>query len=105
VELLNEPRAPGVSLKNATKYYKAAYDAIRKHSSTAYVVMCNRLGEADPKELFPLASGFTKPVIDFHYYEFDNMTIQQNLEFVQTNRTAQLTTVTKSNGPGILVGM
>ena len=27
-----------------TKYYRAGYEAVRKHSKTAYVIMSNRLG-------------------------------------------------------------
>lgn len=109
VELLNEPLSPGVSLENVAKYYKAGYDAVRKHSSVAYVVMSNRLGPADPRELFPLASGLTKPVIDVHYYNlfsdvFNDMSVQDNIEFIRTNRSVQLNHVTTSNGPLTFVG-
>lgn len=110
VELINEPLSPGVSLDIMTKYYRAGYNAVRKHSSTAYVIMSNRLGPADPKELFPLASGFTRSVIDVHYYNlysdsFKRMSVQQNIDFVNTNRSAQLSQVTTSNGPLTFVGM
>ncbi|KAG5517293.1 hypothetical protein RHGRI_037895 [Rhododendron griersonianum] len=92
-----------------TKYYRAGYNAVRKHSSTAYVIMSNRLGPADPKELFPLASGFTRSVIDVHYYNlysdsFKRMSVQQNIDFVNTNQSAQLSQVTTSNGPLTFVG-
>ncbi|KAI5654702.1 hypothetical protein M9H77_31889 [Catharanthus roseus] len=110
VELLNEPLSPGVSLENVTKYYKAGYDAVRKHSSTAYVIMSNRLGNIDSRELFPLANAFTKPVIDVHYYNlfsdvFNSMTtVEHNIQFIQTNRSQQLNRLTSSNAPLILVG-
>ncbi|CAK9174264.1 unnamed protein product [Ilex paraguariensis] len=109
VELINEPLSPGVSLENLIKYYKGGYDAVRRHSSTAFVVMSNRLGPADPRELFSLASGLSGSVIDVHYYNlfsdvFDNMTVQQNIEFIDTNRSAQLSFVTTSNGPLTFVG-
>lgn len=109
VELINEPLSPGVSLDTVNKYYKAGYDAVRKHSSTAYVIMSNRLGQADPKELFPLASGRTKVVIDVHYYNlfstvFDNTTVQDNINFVLTNRSSQLNAMSTSNGPQTFVG-
>ncbi|KAL3592346.1 hypothetical protein D5086_010986 [Populus alba] len=109
VELMNEPRAPGASLDSMTKYYKAGYDAVRKHSSTAYVVMSNRLSSDDPRELFPLASGLTGSVIDVHYYnlfsdEFNSMSVQQNIDFINTNRSSQLNHVTTSNGPLTFVG-
>ncbi|KAF6149181.1 hypothetical protein GIB67_026037 [Kingdonia uniflora] len=109
VELINEPTAPGVSLESLTKYYKAGYAAVRRHSSKAYVVLSNRLNIEDPRELFPLANGLQGSVIDVHYYnlfnsEFDNMTVQKNIDFVNTNRTVQLNYVTVSNGPLIFVG-
>ncbi|THG01743.1 hypothetical protein TEA_025008 [Camellia sinensis var. sinensis] len=109
VELINEPLAPGASLDSIIKYYKAGYEIVRKYSKTAYVVMSNRLGQADPKELFPLASGLERTVIDVHYYNlfsnvFNNMTVQQNINFINTNRTADLNLVTTSNGPLTFVG-
>jgi hypothetical protein len=109
VELMNEPRAPGASLDSMTKYYKGGYDAVRKHSSTAYVVMSNRLSSDDPREFFPLASGLTGSVIDVHYYnlfsdEFNSMSVQQNIDFINTNRSGQLNYVTTSNGPLTFVG-
>ena len=110
MELINEPLSPGASLESVTKYYREGYNAVRKHSSTAYVIMSNRLGPHDPKELFPLASGLKGSVIDIHYYNlfqpevFDDMTVQQNIDFVYTNRSAQLNEVTTSNGPLTFVG-
>ncbi|KAJ4701294.1 Glucan 1,3-beta-glucosidase like [Melia azedarach] len=91
VELINEPFSPGVSLESLTKYYKAGYDAVRKHSSTAFVVMSNRLGPMDPRELFPLANGLNRIVIDVHYYNLftdtvNGMTVQQNIDFSQRNQ-------------------
>lgn len=109
VELINEPLAPKATLDSLTKYYAAGYEAVRKHSSTAYVIMSNRLGEVDPKELFPLASGLQGSVIDVHYYNlfssiFDNLSVQQNIDFVHTNRSAQLNQLTTANGPLTFVG-
>lgn len=110
VELINEPLSPGVTLEMVTKYYRAGYEAVRKHSLTAYVVMSNRLGShTDSRELFPLTSGLNGAVIDVHYYNlfvdtFDKMTVQQNIDFVYTNRSAQLGHVTTSNGPLTFVG-
>ncbi|KAL6296944.1 hypothetical protein ACE6H2_005086 [Prunus campanulata] len=109
VELINEPLSPGASLQNVTKFYKAGYAAVRKHSSTAYVVFSNRLGPIEPKELFPLANGLKGSVIDLHYYNlfvsaFDNLTVQQNIDFIHTNRSQELNYVTTSNGPLTFVG-
>ncbi|KAG6650139.1 probable glucan 1,3-beta-glucosidase A [Carya illinoinensis] len=103
VELINEPLAPGASLEMVNKYYKAGYDAVRKHSSTAYVVMSNRLGQIDARELFPLASGLMGSVIDVHYYYLFS-TVQQNIDYVYINRTQELTYVTTSNGPLTFIG-
>lgn len=93
-----------------TMFYKAGYAAVRKHSSTAYVVFSNRLGPMEPTELFSVASGLMRVVIDVHYYNlfvsaFDNLTVQQNIDFIHTNRTQDLNTVTTSNGPLTFVGM
>nr|POE92819.1 glucan 1,3-beta-glucosidase [Quercus suber] len=107
-ELINEPVAPGVSLDSLNKYYKAGYEAVRKHSN-AYVVLSNRLGLADLRKFFSLASGFMRSVTDVHYYnlfssEFDRMTVQKNIDFVHRNRTSRLNYITTSNGPRIFIG-
>ncbi|XP_043693518.1 probable glucan 1,3-beta-glucosidase A [Telopea speciosissima] len=109
VELINEPLAPGATLESLNKYYKAGYNAVRNHSSEAYVVLSNRIGSSDAKEFFPLASGLNGSVIDVHYYNlysdmFSNMTVQQNIDFIHTNRSAQLNNITTSNGPLTFVG-
>ncbi|KAI9399440.1 hypothetical protein POPTR_002G093000v4 [Populus trichocarpa] len=106
VELMNERRAPGASLDSATKYYKAGDDAVRKHSPAAYVVMSNRLSSDGPRELFPRAGGLTGSVIDVHYYNlfsdvFNGMRVQQNIDFIHTNRSAQLNYVTTAGLPKI----
>ncbi|MBA0745998.1 hypothetical protein Gogos_008550, partial [Gossypium gossypioides] len=109
VELINEPLSPGATLSSVIEYYKAGYAAVRRHTSTAFVVMSNRLGPMKPRELFPMASGFKRSVIDVHYYNlfedmFNNMTLQQNIDFVYNNRSSQLNYVTTSNGPLTFVG-
>ncbi|KAH6786714.1 hypothetical protein C2S52_006266 [Perilla frutescens var. hirtella] len=109
VELINEPLSPGVSLDTLTKYYRGGLEAVRRHSTTAYIVLSNRLGPHEPRELFSLANGFTKVAIDVHYYNlfssiFDNLTVQQNIDYVYNNRTEQLSEITTSNGPLVFVG-
>lgn len=109
MELINEPHAPDVTLETLENYYQQGYNAVRKHSSTAYVILSNRLGPMDPKELFPLASGMQLAVIDVHYYNlfsniFDNMNVQQNIDFINNNRSSDLGYVTTSNGPLTFVG-
>ncbi|XP_027939305.1 probable glucan 1,3-beta-glucosidase A [Vigna unguiculata] len=111
VELLNEPLSPGVTIEMLNKYYKAGYEAVRRHSCTAYVILSSRLGPSDSKELFPLANDMMRSVIDVHYYNifddvFENMNAQQNIDFIYTNRSSQLNNITISNGnvPLIFVG-
>lgn len=109
MELINEPLSPGATLSSVVKYYKAGYAAVRRHTSKAFVVMSNRLGPMEPRELFPMASGIKGCVIDVHYYNlfedmFNNMTVQQNIDFVYKNRSLQLNYVTTSNGPLTFVG-
>ncbi|KAK9050569.1 hypothetical protein SSX86_030462 [Deinandra increscens subsp. villosa] len=108
VELINEPHASGVSLSVLTKYYEAGYKAVRKHAPDAFVVLSNRLS-GDSKELFPVATGLTNVVIDVHYYNlfsniFNDMTVEQNIDFVRTNRSNELQAITTSNGPLTFVG-
>ncbi|KAA8522501.1 hypothetical protein F0562_013138 [Nyssa sinensis] len=52
IELMNEPDASGVTFDNLRKYYKAGCDAVRKQTSSAYVILSNRLGKASNTE-FP----------------------------------------------------
>lgn len=109
VELINEPLAAGVPLSALNKYYAAGYRAVRNRSPTVFVVMSNRIGSNDPKELFPLAGSLPGTAIDVHYYNlfadrFSNMTVQQNINYVTTNRSAELSNLTASNGPLTFVG-
>lgn len=109
MELINEPLSPGVSFETVTEYYKAGYAAVRKHSSTAYVVMSNRLGPSDVTELLPLAGGLERAVIDVHYYNlyddiFQSMTAQQNIDYVYNQRKGEVSAVTTANGPLSFVG-
>lgn len=118
-ELLNEPRAitdpsdanfPGVPLDTLTAYYKSGYDTVRNHSSSAYVIMCNRIGPAYDQELFDMNNGLTNTVVDVHYYNlyddstFGSMSAQQNIDFVNNNRAQALQSLTSANGPLIYVG-
>ncbi|KAK1278446.1 hypothetical protein QJS04_geneDACA014441 [Acorus gramineus] len=109
VELINEPLAPGVKLDSLIKFYGDGYNAVRRHTQSAYVIMSNRLGPADPKELFPLASNLRRTVIDVHYYnlytsEFNNMDVQQNIDYIYNTRATQLGYITTSDSPLTFVG-
>ncbi|KAG1334546.1 putative glucan 1,3-beta-glucosidase A [Cocos nucifera] len=108
IELINEPRAPGVTLDSLEKYYQAGYHTVRKYTSGAYVIMSNRLS-ADSTELLQFASGFQGSVIDTHYYnlfsnQFNGWTVQHNIDFINNDRSNDLATITRSNGPLIFVG-
>ncbi|XP_040369674.1 probable glucan 1,3-beta-glucosidase A isoform X2 [Rosa chinensis] len=109
IELINEPWAPLVTLDTLKNYYKAGYDAIRKYTSSAYVILSNRLGPADRKELLSFAQGLSKAVIDVHYYSlysdmFNGFSVQQNIDFIYNQRGSDLAAVTTSDGPLTFVG-
>ena len=106
---MNEPLAPGVTLDNLKHYYKAGYDTVRKYTPSAYVILSNRLGNADPKELLSFAGNLSNVVIDVHYYnlysdEFSNMNVTQNIDYIYNQRASALKDVTTSNGPLSFVG-
>lgn len=109
IELLNEPLAPGVHLDSLMKYYRAGYDAVRTYTTSAYVILSNRLGEANSTELLPFATDLSNSVIDVHYYNrysdyFKNMNGKQNVDFIYKKRSKQLQELTHEGGPLIFVG-
>ncbi|XP_026664286.1 probable glucan 1,3-beta-glucosidase A isoform X2 [Phoenix dactylifera] len=60
-------------------------------------------------ELLGFASGFQGSVIDAHYYnlfsnQFNGLTVQQNIDYINNNRANDLATITRSNGPLTFVG-
>ncbi|CAI8583788.1 unnamed protein product [Vicia faba] len=96
---MNEPQ--GVNLESLKKYYKAAYDVVRKYNPNAYVIMSNPL-DADSKVLLSFVSGFNKVVLDVHYYNlysnrFNNMNVQQNIDFIRNERGSDLSGVSSTN--------
>ena len=73
------------------------------------MILSNRLGPADSKELLSFASGLKRVVIDVHYYNlfsdsFNNMNPQQNIEYIYNQRDSALATVTTTNGPLSFIG-
>jgi hypothetical protein len=105
---MNEPLAPGVSLDSLKRYYQQGYDTVRKHTTTAYVIMSNRLA-ADSTELVNFASQFGRAVLDVHYYtlfdsKFDSFTVQQNIDYVNNNIANDLSAMTRRDGPLTFVG-
>lgn len=111
IELLNEPLAPVVPVDTLQTYYERGYATVRKYSSSAYVIMCNRVGgPADSKELFDINNGLTNTVVDVHYYNlfddstFKSMSVQQNIDYINNTRAQMLQSLTSANGPLIYVG-
>ncbi|KAI4317238.1 hypothetical protein L6164_025127 [Bauhinia variegata] len=106
IELMNEPQ--GVNLDSLKNYYQQAYDAVRKHSTSAYVIMSNPL-DKDSKVLLSFAGGFDRVVIDVHYYNlfsdtFKNKNAQWNIDHIRNERASDLRGVTTANGPLSFVG-
>lgn len=91
------------------KYYKAGYEAVRTYTNSTYVILSNRLGEANSTELLHFASGLNQSVIDVHYYNrysdyFKSLNGQQNVDYIYQKRSKQLKEVTRKNGPLSFVG-
>lgn len=104
---MNEPTL-GPNLDSLKKYYQQGYDAVRKYSQTAYVIMSNPL-DHDSKELLSFYGGFNNVVVDVHYYnlyskQFENMNVQQNIDYIYNERASDLNGVTTNNGPLSFVG-
>ena len=109
IELLNEPSAATVPLDVLVSYYKQGYQIVRKYSSTAYVILCQRIGNADPLELIQANIGFQNIVVDLHFYNlfdnfFVNMSAVDNVEFIYKSRETQLQALNSANGPLVFIG-
>ncbi|KAL9274130.1 putative glucan 1,3-beta-glucosidase A [Drosera capensis] len=109
IELLNEPSAAAVPLDMLVSYYQQGYKIVRKHSPMAYVIVCQRIGNADPTELYQANIGFTNVVVDLHYYNlfdsfFSNMSPADNIQFIYKSREGQLQQLNGSNGPLVFIG-
>lgn len=109
IELLNEPLATTVPVDVLTSYYANGYQTVRKYSATTYVIMCQRIGNADPHELYHINDAFSNIVVDVHYYNlfddyFINKTAQDNIDFILKNREPQVEALNSTNGPPIFVG-
>eukprot|EP00258_Populus_trichocarpa_P045059 XP_024461078.1 probable glucan 1,3-beta-glucosidase A isoform X1 [Populus trichocarpa] len=109
IELLNEPSASLVPMEVLVPYYKQGYEIVRKYSSTAYVIICQRIGNADPIELYQMNISSHNLVVDLHFYNlfdsyFVNMSTMDNIDFVYKSRAAQLQALNSANGPLVFVG-
>lgn len=116
IELINrpQPRKPDqITLPTLQRYYRVGYEAVRRHTSDAYVICSNRLGLANvqvdhqDQELLEFARDF-----DVHYYSlyapmFKRTTsVQENVNFIYNQRASDLGKVTSpdGNGPVSFVG-
>ncbi|KAK6154189.1 hypothetical protein DH2020_013828 [Rehmannia glutinosa] len=108
-ELLNEPSAALVPLDILVSFYKQGYQVVRNYSSTAYVIFCQRIGNADPFELYQANLGTANTVIDLHYYNlfdpfFANMSSVDNIQYIYKSRQTQLQDLNGANGPLVFIG-
>ncbi|CAK8567275.1 unnamed protein product [Lathyrus sativus] len=109
IELLNEPSASTVSSDILISYYKQGYQIVRKYSSSAYVIVCQRIGNADPLELYQANIGSTNLVLDLHFYNlfdtfFVNMSARDNIQYIYKSRENMLLAFNDSNGPLVFIG-
>ncbi|XP_060186389.1 probable glucan 1,3-beta-glucosidase A isoform X2 [Lycium barbarum] len=109
IELLNEPSAADVPLDILVPFYKKGYQIVRKYSPTAYVIFCQRIGNADPFELYQANIDSLNTVVDLHYYNlfdryFDKLTSVDNVQFIYKSRQSQIQALNSANGPLVFVG-
>lgn len=109
IELLNEPSAAAVPLDVLVSYYMRGYQIVRNYSSKAYVIICQRIGNADPMELYQANIGDSNIVVDLHYYNlfdpyFDNMNAMENIQYIYESRVPQLQSLDSANGPLVYIG-
>lgn len=109
IELLNEPSAATVPLDILVSYYKQGYQIVRNYTSSAYVIFCQRIGSADPFELYQANIGPSNTVIDLHYYNlfdtfFVNMSSLDNIQYIYKSRQSQLQALNGANGPLVFIG-
>ena len=109
MELLNEPfntaAAPAVpDVQVLDEYYQKGYATVRKHSATAFVVMCQVIGASDD-EIVAMANLFPandNVCIDIHQYNsfddsFSQKSVQQNIDYVNNQRHSFLTRLNQAN--------
>ncbi|KAK9163893.1 hypothetical protein Syun_004795 [Stephania yunnanensis] len=109
IELLNEPSAADVPLDLLISFYSKGYQIVRNYSSSAYVIICQRIGKADPMELVQGNIGAANLVVDLHYYNlfdsfFFNLSSLDNIQFIYKSRQNQLESLNRANGPLIFIG-
>ncbi|KAF5199656.1 Glucan 1,3-beta-glucosidase [Thalictrum thalictroides] len=109
IELLNEPSYSQVPLNVLVSYYSKGYDIVRKYSSTAYVIISQRIGTPEPAELFHAKIGASNLVVDVHYYNlfdtsFQKMGVSDNIDYIYKSRKAELNTLNAASNALVFVG-
>ncbi|KAI3952433.1 hypothetical protein MKX01_005300 [Papaver californicum] len=112
IELLNEPNITKVSPGILMKYYKDGYDIVRKHSDTAYVIMCQMVGEGfENAGVYQSIAkmGLSNVVVDFHYYNlyndfFSNKSVKENIDYIRNERKRRIESRNAPNGPLVFIG-
>ncbi|KAI3942663.1 hypothetical protein MKW92_036026 [Papaver armeniacum] len=114
IDLLSEPHSPEVPFDTLQKYYNDGYDIVRKHSATAYVVLCQLISndgaDPDPTVLYNANTGNGKSnvVVDLHYYHnnpsFANMSLQENINYLYDTRKTQMDSLNAADGPLVFIG-
>ncbi|XP_026416298.1 uncharacterized protein LOC113311704 [Papaver somniferum] len=114
ISLLNEPHSPDVPFNTLQKYYNDGYDIVRKHSTTAYVIMCQLRGDdgadPDPAVLYNANTGNGKSnvVVDLLYYNLypslANMSLQENINYLYGTRKTQMNSLNAAEGPLVFIG-
>ncbi|KAJ7956856.1 Glucan 1,3-beta-glucosidase [Quillaja saponaria] len=112
IQLMNEPLAPHINLRTLEKFYKEGYDAVRKYTQNAYMMMSTRISTTSSNsELIPFAASkeFDRVAIDAHYYYifadmFKNMTVQQTIDFVYNQTATDLGSLTINGSFSFVAG-
>ncbi|KAG0605565.1 hypothetical protein M758_9G069200 [Ceratodon purpureus] len=108
IELLNEPGAAVVPLNVLEYYYKWGYSTVRKHTASAYVIMCQRIG-GDFAELVNVLPA-DKVVLDIHFYNLFNTNLfgktsaQWNIDYVYRDRLGLVKKLNTAGNALIFVG-
>ncbi|XP_026391101.1 uncharacterized protein LOC113286718 isoform X2 [Papaver somniferum] len=113
IDLLSGPKSPDVPFNTLEKYYNDGYAIVRKHSATAYVILCQLVGDngadPDPTTLYNAytGSGKSNVVVDLHYYHnnpsFSNMSLRENINYLYDTRKTQMNSLNPA-GPLVFIG-
>lgn len=89
-------------------YYKWGYSVIRKHTASAFVIMCQRIGGDFAEFVNTLPAD--NVVLDVHFYNlfnpdlFGKTTAQWNIDFINNDRFSLLQQLNRAGNALILIG-